>query len=43
VLESVADARDVQSLFAHARRLGEIPVVEPRMVETAAGWEVVRD
>jgi 8-oxo-dGTP pyrophosphatase MutT (NUDIX family) len=43
VLESVADARDVQSLFAHARRLGQIPVVEPRMVETAAGWEVVRD
>jgi 8-oxo-dGTP pyrophosphatase MutT (NUDIX family) len=43
VLESVADARDVQSLFAHARRLGEIPVVEPRMVETTAGWEVVRD
>lgn len=43
VLESVAGARDVASLFAHARRLGQIPVVEPRMVETAAGWEVVRD
>jgi 8-oxo-dGTP pyrophosphatase MutT (NUDIX family) len=43
VLESVAQARDVESLFAHARRLDHIPVVEPRMVQTAAGWQVVRD
>jgi recombination protein RecT len=43
VLESVADSRDVESLFSHARRLEHIPIVEPRMVQTAAGWEVVRD
>lgn len=43
ILESVADARDVHSLFKRARSLGEIPVVEPRMVQTPAGWEVVRD
>ena len=43
VLESVASARDVESLLSQARRLDRIPVVEPRMVHTAAGWEVVRD
>jgi len=43
VLESVASARDVESLLAHARRLDGIQVVEPRMVHTTAGWEVVRD
>lgn len=43
ILESVADARDVHSLFERARKLRDIPVVEPRMVQTAAGWEVVRD
>ena len=43
VLESVASARDVESLLAHTRRLDRIPVVEPRMVHTTAGWEVVRD
>ena len=43
ILESVADARDVQSLFERARKLREIPVVEPRIVQTASGWQVVRD
>jgi 8-oxo-dGTP pyrophosphatase MutT (NUDIX family) len=43
ILESVAGARDVQSLFERARKLREIPVVEPRIVHTAAGWQVVRD
>ncbi len=43
VLESIADAPSVAALFARARRLKEIPVVEPRVVETEAGWEVVRD
>ena len=43
VLESVADASNAASLFARARGLQEIPVVEPRMVQTADGWEVVRD
>ena len=43
ILESVADARDVNELLSRAKRLGEVPVVEPRMVHTASGWEVVRD
>jgi len=42
VLESVADARDVNELFARARRMKEVPVVEPRIVETPSGWQVVR-
>ena len=43
VLESVAEAPTVSSLFARARRMKEIPVVEPRVVETDSGWEIVRD
>ena len=43
VLESVAVAPDTKTLFAQARAQKEIPVVEPRIVETEAGWEVVRD
>jgi recombination protein RecT len=44
ILESVADARDVNELLSRAKRVGEnVPVVEPRMVQTAAGWEVMRD
>lgn len=43
VLESIAGASDVDGLFAHFRRLSEVPVVEPRIVKTEAGWEVVRD
>ena len=43
VLESVADAPDAATLFARARALREIPIVEPRIVQTANGWEIVRD
>ena len=43
ILESVADARDVAELFGRAKHAGEVPVVEPRMIQTEAGWEVVRD
>jgi len=43
VLESVADAPDAAALFARARALGEIPIVEPRIVQTENGWEIVRD
>ena len=43
VLESVADVRDASSLFAQARSLKDIPVVEPRLVQTDHGWEIVRD
>ena len=43
VLESVAGEADASRLFARARRLKDVPVVEPRIVQTAAGWEIVRD
>lgn len=41
VLESVAGDDDVNSLFARARRLTSVPIVEPRMVQTGSGWEIV--
>jgi 8-oxo-dGTP pyrophosphatase MutT (NUDIX family) len=43
VLESVARDRDATELFARARRLHEVPVVEPKMVRTENGWEISRD
>jgi recombination protein RecT len=43
VLESVAKDADIDSLFARARALRDIPVVEPRLVQTANGWEIARD
>ena len=42
VLESVAGDMDAAALFSRARRLDEVPVVEPQMVQTEKGWEVVR-
>jgi 8-oxo-dGTP pyrophosphatase MutT (NUDIX family) len=41
VLESVAEG-DAASVFARARRQREPPIVEPRMVQTDDGWEIVR-
>jgi len=43
VLESVVDAPDVATLFTRARGLKEIATVEPRIVQTERGWEIVRD
>jgi 8-oxo-dGTP pyrophosphatase MutT (NUDIX family) len=43
VLESVAGEPDADALFARARALTEVPVVEPRVVRTEDGWTVVRD
>lgn len=43
VLESVASASGPEELLARARAMTEVPVVEPRLVQTEAGWEVVRD
>jgi 8-oxo-dGTP pyrophosphatase MutT (NUDIX family) len=43
VLESVAGEPDVDRLFARARRLQDVPILEPRMVRTEDGWKVVRD
>jgi hypothetical protein len=34
----------VSKLMARARRLREIPIVEPRVVKSESGeWEIVRD
>jgi len=43
VLESVAGEPDADALFANARALTDVPVVEPRVVRTDGGWKVVRD
>lgn len=43
VLEGVASSSTVSALFARARRLREIPIIEPRIVQTPEGWEIVRD
>jgi 8-oxo-dGTP pyrophosphatase MutT (NUDIX family) len=43
VLESVATGESVPALFTRARRMKEIPIVEPRVVQTENGWEIVRD
>ncbi len=42
VLESVASGADLSAVFARARRQLEVPIVEPRLVQTDDGWEVVR-
>jgi 8-oxo-dGTP pyrophosphatase MutT (NUDIX family) len=42
VLESVASDNALDALFARARSLQEIPVVEPRIVRTGSGWEIMR-
>ncbi|HKV88484.1 MAG TPA: NUDIX hydrolase [Candidatus Dormibacteraeota bacterium] len=42
VLESIA-LDDAARVFARARRMREVPIVEPRVVQTERGWEIVRD
>lgn len=42
VLETIATEKSASALFARARRQREVPVVEPRMVETQSGWVVER-
>ena len=42
VLESVAVHADAESLFEWARGLSEVPVIEPRIVQTPEGWKIVR-
>jgi 8-oxo-dGTP pyrophosphatase MutT (NUDIX family) len=41
VLESVAEG-DAGAVFARARRQREVPIVEPRLVQTDAGWQIER-
>jgi 8-oxo-dGTP pyrophosphatase MutT (NUDIX family) len=43
VLESVAPDKDAATLFSRAKRLKEIPPVEPKMIQTEHGWEILRD
>lgn len=43
VLESVATGEEASAVVARARRIRDIPTVEPRVVETERGWEIVRD
>ncbi len=43
VLESVATGEDASTVFARARRMRDIPTVEPRVVQTERGWEIVRE
>ncbi len=42
VLESIATGEPATTVMARARRLREVPVVQPRMVETASGWVIER-
>ena len=42
VLESVAPDEDSAVLFGRARRLNEIPTVQPTMIQTENGWEISR-
>ncbi|HET7467673.1 MAG TPA: NUDIX hydrolase [Candidatus Dormibacteraeota bacterium] len=42
VLETVATGESASAIFARARNQREVPVVEPRMVETESGWVVER-
>ena len=40
VLDSVAPDTNAVKLFARARRLKEVPTVQPTMIQTEAGWEI---
>ena len=42
VLESIGSVEPVSKLIARARRLRQVPVVEPRMVQTESGWSIER-
>jgi len=42
VLESVASEPDAEALFSWAGQLKDVPTVEPKMVQTDAGWEIER-
>ena len=43
IIESVATNDDSSNVIARARRLRDIQTIEPRVVETPNGWEIVRD
>jgi 8-oxo-dGTP pyrophosphatase MutT (NUDIX family) len=41
VLASIATAVSASALLAQARRRRDVPIIEPRMVGTESGWEIV--
>jgi len=43
VLESVAPYADSRELFSQMSRLKEVPTVQPRMIQTENGWDILRD
>jgi len=42
VLETIATGESSRELFKRARSQREVPIVEPRMIETESGWVVQR-
>ena len=42
VLETIATGESSTELFKRARSQREVPIVEPRMIETESGWVVQR-
>jgi recombination protein RecT len=42
VLESIATGEAAPRVMSRARKLREVPVVQPRMVETESGWVIER-
>ena len=42
VLETIATGESSSELFKRARGQREVPIVEPRMIETESGWVVTR-
>ncbi len=42
VLETVATGESADELIARARSLSDIPIIEPRMIETESGWVIER-
>jgi len=43
VIESVATGKDAAAVIRRARRRREVATVEPRVIQTANGWEIVRE
>lgn len=41
VLESVATGEDARRVIERARSRGDVPTIEPRLIQTETGWEVV--
>ena len=42
VLETIATGESATQLFKRARSERDVPIIEPRMIETESGWVVTR-